>query len=1191
MGEAYVLRPEPAAAELRYLLEQSGAMSVAPEGLAKARIDHILICPKSRRWTIHLAGEVGNALPSCGTVERAIASGVPGVDEVVLRAAGSPRPPEPPTAPPVRLVAGGEPLAEPEFEPEAEWAEPLAAEPAPASLADPEPDPEEDYMRLIMEMARTEALSAERPTGAKRPATSAILLGSEIKQPPQRMDEITDEERSVVVQGEVFGLDVRELRSGRTMISFDFSDGTDSLTAKLFATEEEESLADQLREGLWLRARGPVQYDKFTQELTLLPRDVMVVDAPPERMDTSAEKRVELHLHTKMSALDGAAEIEDVIELAAKWGHPAIAITDHGVVQAFPRAAAAGKQHGIKILYGTEGYLVNDPDKSSRQYHIVLFAKNQIGLQNLYRLVSIAHTDYFYRRPRIPRQVLEQYRSGLVVGSACEAGELYQAVLSDAPDDELDRIASFYDYVEIQPLANTSFLIENGKVPGEKELEAINRRIVEVGRRVGKPVVATGDVHFIKPEHDVFRRIIMAGHGFTDLEQPTPLYLRTTDEMLAEFAYLGEEEAYRVVVSDPRSVADSIDELQPIPDGFHPPHLEGAEDEIRQMAQTRAEALYGSPLPELVAARLGRELDSIIGNGYASLYLIAHKLVKRSLDDGYMVGSRGSVGSSLVANLCYISEVNPLPPHYRCLACHYFEVFDDGTVGAGPDLPPKACPTCTEALVRDGFDIPFETFLGFQGDKVPDIDLNFSGEYQSRAHKYAEELFGKENLFRAGTISTLKERTAYGYVRKFLDDLGKSPRTAEVNRLVKGITGVRRTTGQHPGGLMVVPKGRDIHEFTPIQHPANDRDAGTTTTHFDFNTIHDQLVKLDILGHDGPTVLRMLEDLTGVKAMSIPLDDPDTMAIFSGLGSLGIDEKQAFGSVGTLGIPEYGTGFVRQMLADTRPETFADLVRIMGLSHGTDVWLNNAQELVRKGIVTLSETIAARDDIMIYLIRKGLEPVKAFAIMEQVRKGRGLKEDDVEAMKANNVPNWYIESCQRISYMFPKAHAVAYAVMAFYIAFFKVHHPQAFYATYFTIKGDDCDAGILVQGEKAIRQALQAIERKGNEASAKEKSVATVLEVAGEAVARGTRFLPVAIYDSDARRFLIEPEGLRCPLASLPGVGVSAAESIVTCRAEKPFTSQEDIRKRSKVTKTVIQVLGDHGCLGDLPESDQLSLF
>lgn len=1178
-----MIQPDPSEAHLGHLLSQVGVEYLVPAEAANIRIERIEIHPGRKEWRVQLA-----RLPfgddQKEQVETAIAQGVGEVDRVILcgprlaaveRAAS----PSPPAAPPfARQVVGGEPLPEPD-----------EANDEPA--IDPDDD---DYMNRIMELAREENLgrSTEEPQGSKKPKNdTVVLMGSAIKQAPTNMDQISDEERSVVVEGDIFSVESRDLRSGRTLVTFDFTDGTDSLTAKLFVEEKEKEILGSIGESVRVRVRGPVQHDRFTQELVVLPQDIMAVPALAEVVDDAEKPRVELHLHTKMSALDGVTEVEDVIALAAKWRHPAIAITDHGVVQAFPRAYQAGQKHGIKVLLGVEGYLVETPDKESRPYHIVLFAQTQEGLQNLYRMVSIAHMEYFYRRPRTPRAVLDEYRKGVLVGSACEAGEVYQAVLNGLPDDELERIASFYDYLEIQPLDNTAFLVENGRVKDRKALADINRRIVQLGRKLGKPVVATGDVHFLKPEHGIFRQIVMAGHGFTDVERPTPLYLRTTREMLEEFSYLGEEEARRVVVETPRAIAESIEDLRPIPDGFHPPHLEGAEDEIRRMTLEKAKSIYGDPLPELIEARAKKELDSIIGNGFASLYLIAQKLVRKSLDDGYLVGSRGSVGSSFVANMCGISEVNPLPPHYICTQCHHFELFDDGSVGAGPDLEKKACPNCGEQLRRDGFDIPFETFLGFEGDKVPDIDLNFSGEYQPRAHKFAEELFGTDNIYRAGTIGTLGERTAYGYVRKFLEDQNRSVRNAEVNRLVKGITGIRRTTGQHPGGLMVLPKGREIFEFTPIQHPANDRESGTITTHFDFHTIHDQLVKLDMLGHDGPTVIRMLEDLTGVKPLGIPLDDPQTMALFSGLKSLGISEKDAGGKVGTLGIPEYGTGFVRQMLEDTRPKSFADLVRIMGLSHGTDVWLNNAQDLVRNGTVTISQTIAARDDIMIYLIRKGLPPKTAFKIMEQVRKGKGLKPEDEAIMKENQVPGWYIDACKKISYLFPKAHAVAYAMMAFYTAFFKVHHPLAFYATYFTIKVDDCDADLLILDTDGLRKAMQDIERKGNDATAKEKNVATVLEVAIEAVARGCTFLPVDLYKSEARRFVIEGEALRPPLAAMLGIGVSAADSIVAARQDGPFTSIEDLRRRAGVTKTVIQALLDHGCLEGLSETDQLTLF
>ncbi len=1059
-------------------------------------------------------------------------------------------------------------------------------------------EPEDDldaYMEMIAKRARewvgmqeTER-NGDSARAKKSGNTNEVLMGRRVAEEPVPIREVQDEERSVVVEGEVISVDLREMRSGRTLVTFDLTDGSDSISAKVFETEP--VLAGAVRPGDWLRVRGGSQFDRFTNELTLMPRDCMRVPAPPQRMDEAQEKRVELHLHTKMSALDGAVEVDHLIRLASEWGHPAVAITDHGVVQAFPEAYDAAAKAGIKLIYGVEGYLVETPAKESKMYHVVLLATNQTGLRNLYRLVSISHMHYFYRRPRIPKEELEKYREGIMVGSACEAGELYQAILHGEPDERIESIARYYDYLEIQPLDNNGFLIDEGIVKDDAGLQAINKRIVALGEQLGKPVIASGDVHFLKPEDEIFRQIIMAGHGF-DVERATPLYLRTTDEMLEEFSYLGQEKAYDVVVTTPRWVADQVEDMRPVPDGFHPPHLEGAEEEIRSMSVARAKELYGEELPDLVAKRLEKELSSIIDNGYASLYLIAHKLVKRSLDDGYLVGSRGSVGSSFVATMCEITEVNPLPPHYICPSCHRFEVFEDGSVAAGIDLPEKACPDCGSALTRDGYDIPFETFMGFHGDKVPDIDLNFSGDYQPKAHKYAEQLFGSDKVYRAGTIGRLAERTAYGYVRNFLDSRGVQARNAEINRLVRGCSGVRRTTGQHPGGLMVVPPGRDIFEFTPIQHPANDGDTEIITTHFDCETIKDTLVKLDILGHDDPTMLRVLQDITGVEVRQIPINDPKTLSLFSSLDALGIDEKGASGVVATLAVPEFGTRFVRQMLVDTRPTSVGELIRISGLSHGTNVWTGNAQELIREKTSTLKDVIATRDDIMTALIRHGLTPGDAFAISESVRKGKGVSDEHEQTMLANGVPKWYIESCRKISYLFPKAHAAAYVMMALRIAYFKVHHPEAFYSAYFTIRAAaDFDAALVASGESGCRRELERLEAKGNDASAKEKGVITVLEVVLEAMARGVRFLPVDLYRSEVERFSIEDGSLRCPFSSLQGVGKSAAQAIVAARDERAFTSIEDLQRRSKVSKTVIETLSEHGTLSELPETDQIALF
>ena len=1164
MGALYRVHPHPGSSSLLELVKNASIDVTRYESLAGLVVDHVDVDPRERSWMIHLRGE-------CGAAGReAMAGALRRLEVDLARAAGVAN---------VQLIADlvhrrgdGRPSV---------------------NGASVSTDEEIDaYMAMIFERAREwsrlqEAEERSAPAAKNGGGDEDVLMGKRISEDPVPIKQVQDEERKVVIEGQVIAIDVREMRSGRKLLTFDVTDNTDSISVKVW--ESEELLSKSLSVGDWVRLRGGTQFDTYSNELIMIPRDCMRVPRPPARMDRAPEKRIELHLHTKMSALDGAVEVSELIKLAAQWGHPAVAVTDHGVVQAFPEAYAAASKAGIKLIYGVEGYLVNSPRKEERMYHIILLAKNREGLVNLYKLVSISHMQYYHRRPRIPRDVLEAHRSGLIVGSACEAGELYQAILQGKSDEEIKRIASFYDYLEIQPLANNYFLVDEGRVQSEEELRAINRRIVELGRELGKPVVATGDVHFLKPEDEIFRQIIMAGHGF-DVERATPLYLRTTEEMLEEFSYLGEETAYDVVIRGPRAIADSVEPLRPVPEGFHPPYLPGAEEEIRSMATRRAREIYGDPLPEIVEKRLEKELSSIIGNGYASLYLIAHKLVDRSLKDGYLVGSRGSVGSSLVATMCRITEVNPLPPHYICPECHYFEVFDDGSVAAGVDLPHKACPRCRTPLKRDGFDIPFETFLGFYGDKVPDIDLNFSGEYQPRAHKYAEELFGSDKVYRAGTIGRLADRTAYGYVKNFLDQRGIRARNAEINRLVRGCAGVKRTTGQHPGGLMIVPEGREIYEFTPIQYPADKDDAEVITTHFDCETIHDTLVKLDILGHDDPTVLRMLQELTGVDVRTVPIDDPDTLKLFSGLESLGIDSKDAGGEVGTLAIPEFGTRFVRQMLVETRPTTVGELVRISGLSHGTNVWTGNAQDLIKAGTCTLKDVIATRDDIMIYLIRAGLEPGDAFKIMERVRKGKGLEPQHEELMKKHGVPQWYIDSCKKISYMFPKAHAAAYVMMALRIAYFKVHYPLAFYAAYFSVRAADFDANIAVAGPRRCRQELERLEAKGNEATAKEKGTLTVLEVVLEAMARGVRFLPVDLYKSHVDRFTIEGDALRCPLESLQGVGRSAALAIAEAR-EKPFTSIEDLQNRAKVSKTVIEVLREHGTLQGLAETDQIALF
>lgn len=1023
-----------------------------------------------------------------------------------------------------------------------------------------------------------------------------VVLGRKIAGKPRPLKEITEEENDVIVAGYILDLESKTLKTGRILFTFILTDKTDSIACKIIADPQTgENLTAKLANKNWYLLKGTVQIDKYTHELVMMPTDITEM-TPEVRFDDAVEKRTELHLHTKMSALDGLCGVSEVIMRAVSWGHQAIAITDHGVVQAFPEAyEAAGER--IKVIYGLEGYLYDDTvqDAGSRPqtYHIIILARTQEGLRNIYELVTIAHLHHFYRVPRIPRSELIRLRGGLLLGTACEAGELIRAYLRGASEEELERIASFYDYLEIQPRGNNNFLLENGTFRSEEELLQMNIDIYKLGKKLGKPVVATGDVHFLDPEDEVYRRILMTGKGFSDADHQAPLFFKTTAEMLEEFSYLGEEGAYETVIANPRLIAEQIERIKPIPDELYSPEIPGAEEEIIRLTKERARELYGEELPEIVQKRIDKELDSIINNGFAVLYFIAHKLVKKSNEDGYLVGSRGSVGSSLVATLTGITEVNPLPPHYRCPKCHYSYFIEDGSVGSGFDLPARDCPQCTTPLIKDGQDIPFETFLGFKGDKVPDIDLNFSGEYQPRAHKYTEELFGRDNVFRAGTIATVATKTAYGFVKNYFAEKGQVVRSAEINRLVLGCTGVRRTTGQHPGGVMVLPKGMDIHRFTPLQKPADDVTSDTVTTHFDYHAISSRLVKLDILGHDDPTVIKMLEDLTGVDSRTIPLDDPQVLSLFSSTEALGVNPEELGTNLGTLGIPEFGTKFVRQMLNDTKPTTFSELIRISGLSHGTDVWLNNAQELIKSGTAKLSEVIATRDDIMLYLIYKGVEPLKAFKIMEDVRKGKGVRNEDVQIMRENNVPEWYIESCQKIKYMFPKAHAAAYVMMAFRIAWFKVHYPSAFYASFFTVRADEFDSDIVIGGVPAIKKKMEEIQKKGNEATQKEEKLYTILELALEMYLRKIKLLRVDLNKSDAQRFLIVEDGqaLLPPFVSLQGLGASAAAGIVKAREEKPFTSREDLRIRAKASKTVLECLEKHGCLHGLPEDDQMTFF
>jgi DNA polymerase-3 subunit alpha (Gram-positive type) len=1241
---------------------------------------------------------------------------------------------------------------------------------------------------LPVDLVELEAPVPERVSEKPSPKANSVYLGKKINETPVAIGEIEEDAQTVVVEGEVLKAEVRSLKSGRNLLLFDLTDYTDSISIKAFATNKQDP-SDSVEKGTWLRVKGNLQYDEYAKETVLMAKSIQNVTRP-QLQDEAGEKRIELHLHTKMSAMDSIVELEKAVQTAAAWGHQALAVTDHGVVHAFPEAARLGRKFGIKIIYGMEGYLVNDeepivtmaPDcgfnerplvvvdiettglnpqwcdlleigavkivageitatferfvrpqraipykiqqltgisdemvkdaappeevlaefmefmgdgifvahnaqfdlgflraklkkylkvefvpavvdtlalsrvlwprlkshrldvvakelgigqehhhragddaltawrilekglafcreqalfrwselnslsqgmkmESLHPYHIILLAKNQTGLKNLYRLVSISHLEHFHRHPRIPRSLLATYREGLLLGSACEAGEVFSALLNGVEARKVREIASFYDFLEIQPLANNDFLLREGRLTREQLMDQ-NRAICRLGEELGKPVVATGDVHFLRPEDAIYRRILLAGQGYSDADRQPPLYLRTTGEMLAEFAYLGTELAKEVVITNPQRIADSIDDVKPVPDQFCPPQIPGADEEIRTTAYRRAEELYGSPLPPIVVDRLELELKSIIGHGYAVLYLIAEKLVKKSLADGYLVGSRGSVGSSFVATMCGITEVNPLPAHYRCPRCYYAEFMETGAIGSGYDLPDQDCPHCRTRLVKDGQDIPFATFMGFEGDKEPDIDLNFSGEYQPVVLRYTEELFGKGNVFRAGTITGLAEKTAFGFVRGYLEEMGLHLRQAEINRLVQGCTGVRRSSGQHPGGMIVVPQGHEIYQFTPVQYPANDRTAEWITTHFDYHgALEGRLVKLDILGHDDPTVIRMLQDLTGVDPKTVPMDDPQTMKLFSSAEPLGIDPEDLGFDLGTLGIPEFGTEFARQMLEDTQPQTFAELVYISGLSHGTNVWLGNAQELIKNKQATLLQVISTRDKIMNDLIYRGVPPKAAFTIMEKVRKGRGLNGDDIQLLKEYNVPQWYIDSCLKIRYLFPKAHAVAYVMMGFRIAYFKVFYPEAFYAAFFSIRSTDFDAESVLAGPEQLKASMKALKAKGNEMSAKEKGLYATLEVAYEATLRGIRFLPVDLYHSDATRFLITPHGLLLPLTTIQGLGEAAAKSLVEARADGQFCSVEDLKARARLSSSVIEMLARQGCLKGLPATNQLTLF
>ena len=862
------------------------------------------------------------------------------------------------------------------------------------------------------------------------------------------------------------------------------------------------------------------------------------------------------------------------------------------------------KDKGMHTLKEINEYAVGNVDyiRKTPSHHVILLAANDTGRINMYRLVSDSHITYYNKQPKIPKSLLASCREGLIIGSACEAGELYQALIRGETKEEIDRLVKFYDYLEIQPVGNNEFMLRDRKYGMSKEddLREVNKRIVELGEMYQKPVCATSDVHFLDPEDEIYRRIIMAGKGFDDADKQPPLFLHTTEEMLSEFSYLGEEKAYEVVVENTNIIADRIEEISPVRPDKCPPVFENSDSDLRNICFEKAHSMYGDELPEIVEKRLTKELDSIINNGYSVMYIIAQKLVWKSNEDGYLVGSRGSVGSSFAATMSGITEVNPLPAHYYCPKCRYSD-FDSDIVKeyadkSGFDMPDARCPVCNELMNKDGHNIPFETFLGFKGDKEPDIDLNFSGEYQSNAHKYTEVLFGKGNTFRAGTIGTLAEKTAYGYVMKYYEERGIKKRRAEMERIARGCTGVRRTTGQHPGGIVVIPKGENIYSFTPIQKPANDMSVDIITTHFEYHSIDHNLLKLDILGHDDPTVLRMLQDITGIEPKQIPLDDKETMSIFCSTKALGITSEQINSEVGTFGIPEFGTKFVRGMLVDTKPTTFEELIRISGLSHGTDVWLNNAQSLIEAGTVTLSEAICTRDDIMIYLIDKGLPPNSAFKIMETVRKGKALKDPAKWAefkalMKEHDVPDWYIESCEKIKYMFPKAHAAAYVTMAFRIAWFKVHIKEAYYAAFLSIRADEFDSDSMLYGKEKVKEKMREIDAQGNSASQKDKNMYPILEIVLEMNERGVEFLPVDIYKSDAKKFLVEGDKIRPPLSKLTGFGEVDAGKLVEARKDGKFTSIDQMITKSKIGKVAVETLQAAGCLDGMPRSEQMDMF
>ncbi len=1077
---------------------------------------------------------------------------------------------------------------------------------------------EEDFLRKQQEIdssnktLRPQAQYENFPDVPLDFNTVKTIIGNFKYQKPKAMEDVTYEDGQVFVWGDIFKYEKRETKDGkRYIIEFNITDNTGSFGCKFFDTKEQlEYLDSQLKDGVTVLVRGVLGYDDYKKDFVIRPNCVATI-SKVDFVDEAEEKRVELHLHTNMSAMDAMSSAKSIVKRAMKWGHKAVAITDHGCVQAFPEACNTARGSDFKIIYGCECYLVNDYNsdgskksleeiKADKYYHCILLVKNKTGLKNLYKLVSASNIDYFHKKPRMPKSLIAERREGLIIGSACEAGELYRAILAGESHEKLLEIASFYDYLEIQPTGNNEFMItkndgEYENINSYADIESINRMIINLGDELGKKTVATGDVHFLDKNDAKYRAILQAGQGFSDADNQAPLYFKTTTEMLEDFAYLGEETAKEVVITNTNYIADMIEPgILPIPDGTFNPVIPGAEEDLTKHCWDRAKEWYGDPVPPVVAERLEKELKSIIENGFAGLYMIARLLVKHSEECGYYVGSRGSVGSSFVAIMAGISEVNPLQPHYRCTNCKYSEFFLHNEVGSGFDLPEKNCPECGTPLFRDGHEIPFETFLGFFGDKSPDIDLNFAGEYQSQSHRYTEELFGKAYVFKAGTISGVAEKTAYGFVKKYVEERGLNVTKAEIDRLTLGCTGVKRTTGQHPGGMVVVPNTYEVEDFTPVQRPADDATKDIITTHFDFNSMHDTLLKLDELGHDVPTIYKHLTDLTGIDVLDIDISDRKLYELCTSPEPLGVTAEELGWPTGTLSIPEMGTDFTKGMLLEAKPQTFADLIQIAGLSHGTAVWLGNAQDLIRDGICTISEVIGTRDSIMVYLLHKGLEPKQAFDIMEDVRKkNKQLKPEQEQVMRDHDVPEWYIDSCKKIQYMFPKAHAAAYIIASLRLAWFKVYKPLEYYCAYLTVRGGDVDAESMSKGKEAVKTLLQMIRNKGKEASNAEKDKETIMMIVYEAMVRGIEFLPIDIYKSTAHSYEPEDGKIRMPFSALAGVGDAAAEQLAKAKDDggPAFSSIEDFEIRSGAGKSTVAVLKACGAFGDLPDSDQISLF